>query len=214
MHTPPLSLFHKWNVVILAALAPLGLWGLGVLAAIDSASIYIPIDALVIGYSIHAPSKLLLYCLVAALGEAFGSLVPYYLGRAGGELFLMKKIDRARYERLRDRFGRQEFLAIMIPSMMSPPIPVKVFLFAAGVFEIRVFSLFSAVFAGMFLRFSVVATIAIFYGPRIVQTLGSAMKNHATIMLTTIGIVAMLIAITVVRKVLDRMKGVRFPMED
>ena len=214
MQTPPISLFHKWNVVILAALAPLGLWGLGVLAAIDSASIYIPIDALVIGYSAHDHTKSLLYCLVAALGEAFGSLVPFYLGRAGGELFLMKKIDRARYKQLRDRFERQEFLAIMIPSMMSPPIPVKVFLFAAGVFEMRAFSLFCAVFTGMFIRFGVVATIAILYGPMLVQTIGSAMKNHATLMLTTIGILVMLIAIGVARKILDRTKGVRFPMED
>ena len=155
-----LSLFHKWNVAIFAALAPLGLWGLGVLAAIDSASIYVPIDALVIGYSVHDHHKILLYCLVAASGEAFGSLVPFYLGRAGGELFLMKKIDRVRYEKLRDRFERQEFLAIMIPSMMSPPIPVKIFLFAAGVFEMRTISLFCAVFSGMFIRFGVLATIA------------------------------------------------------
>jgi membrane protein YqaA with SNARE-associated domain len=214
VHTPPLSLFHKWNVVILAALAPLGLWGLGVLAAIDSASIYIPIDALVIGYSIHDHSKLLLYCLVAALGEALGSLVPFYLGRAGGELFLMKKIDRARYEQLRDRFERQEFLAIMIPSMMSPPIPVKVFLFAAGVFEMRAFSLFCAVFSGMFLRFSVVATIAIFYGPTLVQTIGSAMRDHTAVVLSAAGVLVMLIVIGVARKVLHRTKGVRFPMED
>ena len=214
MQTSPLSFLHKWNIAILAALAPLGLWGLGVLAAIDSASIYIPIDALVVGYSVHDHSKFLLYCLVAALGEAFGSLIPFYLGRAGGELFLLKKIDRARYEQLRDRFERQEFLAIMIPSMMSPPVPVKLFLFAAGVFEMRVLSLFCAVFAGMFLRFGVVAAVAILYGPAIVQTIGSAMKNHATIMLTVIGILVMLIAIGVARKILDRTKGEQFPMED
>ncbi|QEE28969.1 DedA family protein [Terriglobus albidus] len=209
-----LSLFHKWNVAIFAALAPLGLWGLGVLAAIDAASIYIPIDALIIEYSAHDHAKFLLYCLIAAAGEALGSLVPYYLGRAGGELFLMKKIDRARYERLRDRFERQEFLAIMIPSMMAPPMPVKLFLLAAGVFEMRAISLFCAVFAGMFLRFSVLATITILYGPRIVQIIGSTVKAHPVIVLATAGVLVMLIAIQVVRKLLDRTKGARFPVED
>ncbi|MGO4212797.1 YqaA family protein, partial [Terriglobus sp. YAF25] len=154
------------------------------------------------------------YCLVAAWGEALGSLVPFYLGRAGGELFLMKKIDRARYEKLRDRFERQEFLAIMIPSVMAPPMPVKLFLLAAGVFEMRAISLFCAVFAGMFLRFSVLATITILYGPRIVQIIGSIVKAHPVIVLATAGVLVVLIAIQVVRKLLSRTKGVPLPVED
>ena len=56
---------------------------------------------------------------------------------AGGELFLMKRINRARYEQLRDRFGKQEFLAMMIPSILPPPTPWKLFVFAAGVFEMK-----------------------------------------------------------------------------
>jgi uncharacterized membrane protein YdjX (TVP38/TMEM64 family) len=63
---------------------------------------------------------------------------PFLLGRAGGELFLMKRIDRARYEQLRDRFEKQEFLAMMIPSILPPPTPWKLFVFAAGVFEMKI----------------------------------------------------------------------------
>ena len=76
-------------------------------------------------------------------GSAIGSLLPYYLGRAGGELFLLKRINRKRYEQLRDRFEKQEFLAIMIPAMMPPPMPVKLFEFAAGVFEMKVVVVFT-----------------------------------------------------------------------
>ena len=59
------------------------------------------------------------------------------MGRAGGELFLLKRINRERYERMRDKFERQEFMAIMIPAMMPPPMPIKLFEFAAGVFEMK-----------------------------------------------------------------------------
>jgi len=44
---------------------------------------------------------LLALCLLAAAGSAIGGLLPYGLGRAGGELFLLKRVNRERYERLR-----------------------------------------------------------------------------------------------------------------
>ena len=108
---------------MLAALKPLGVWGIGALAVIDSAAIPVPIDALLIDYVANDHRRFLLYCFMAALGSAIGSLLPYYLGRAGGELFLLKRINRQRYEQLRDRFEKQEFLGIMIPAMMPPPMP-------------------------------------------------------------------------------------------
>ena len=39
-----------------------------------------------------------LYCLIAAAGSAIGGLLPYGLGRAGGELFLLKRVNRAKFE--------------------------------------------------------------------------------------------------------------------
>src|ERR1700733_16289143 len=138
---------------MLAALKPLGVWGIGALAVIDSAAIPVPIDALLIDYVVHDKSRFLLYCFMAAVGSAVGSLLPYYLGRAGGELFLLKRINRQRYEQMRDRFAKQEFLAIMIPAMMPPPTPVKLFEFAAGGFEMKGVWFFFAICVGKFIRF-------------------------------------------------------------
>jgi len=66
-----------------------------------------------------------LYCLLAAAGSAVGGLLPYGLGRAGGELFLLKRVNRKHYERIPRPLERQEFLAMMIPSMLPPPTPWK-----------------------------------------------------------------------------------------
>jgi hypothetical protein len=41
---------------------------------------------------------------MASAGSAMGGLLPYGLGRAGGELFLLKRVNRKRYERMRARF--------------------------------------------------------------------------------------------------------------
>ncbi|MFT3971938.1 MAG: hypothetical protein QM699_00200 [Amaricoccus sp.] len=76
-------------------LKPLGIWGVGALSLIDSALISIPVsmDGVLIGY---VDAELLAfafaYSLIAAVASAIGSLVPYYIRRAGGELVLLKRV--------------------------------------------------------------------------------------------------------------------------
>jgi membrane protein DedA with SNARE-associated domain len=115
------AILAEWKLVILPALLKWGIWGVGAVAVLDSSSIPVPMDAILALYVWNDKPHFWLYCLMAAAGSAIGGLLPYGLGRAGGELFLLKRVDRAKFERLRDRFERQEFLAVMIPSMMPPP---------------------------------------------------------------------------------------------
>ena len=199
---------------MLVLLKPLGAWGLGALAIIDTSSIPVPIDALLIDYVAHDHSKFLLYCVMASVGSAIGSLVPYYFGRAGGELFLLKRINRQRYEALRDRFERQEFLAIMIPAMMPPPMPVKIIEFAAGVFEMKPLWFFGAIFVGKFVRFLIWALITIFYGPAILETMTRTMHHHLGYVLGVTGVLLGLVMVYVIRKLFNRRRGTRFPVEE
>jgi membrane protein YqaA with SNARE-associated domain len=210
----PGKLFHKISVWIFLLLKPLGVWGVCALAIVDSSSIPMPIDAFVIGYVAADHTKFVLYAFMAALGSAIGSLVPFYLGRAGGELFLLKRINRQRYEKLRDRFERQEFLAIMIPAMMPPPMPVKLFELAAGVFEMKTVWFFSAIFLGKFLRFILWAAITVFYGPAIVHTITRTFHEHAESVLAIVGILVVFLAVYIARKIFDRRRGTPLPIED
>jgi membrane protein YqaA with SNARE-associated domain len=157
------ALFLKYKVILLAALKPFGYWGIGAIAILDSSSIPVPMDLIVAGYAWSDRRRVVLYVLMAAIGSAIGGLLPFFLGRAGGELFLLKRIDRQRYEQLRDRFERQEFLALLIPSMLPPPTPWKLFVFGAGVFEMRVRDFLGAVFLGRLIRFSLLSLLTIRY---------------------------------------------------
>ena len=199
---------------MLAALKPFGVWGIGALAVIDSSTIPVPIDAMLIDYVAHDHKRFLLYCLMAALGSAIGSLLPYYLGRAGGELFLLKRINRQRYEQMRDRFEKQEFLAIMVPAMMPPPMPVKVFEFAAGVFEMKPLWFFSAILLGKFIRFLIWAIITITYGPAILHTITRTIHEHRDYVLAVSGIIIVLLVVYVLRKVFDGRRGTKLPIEE
>ncbi|MBS1801035.1 MAG: VTT domain-containing protein [Acidobacteria bacterium] len=214
MKIGPVALFHKLTTAMMVALKPFGAWGLGALSLLDSAAVPVPIDAMVIAYVVEDHSKFLLYCFMAALGSAVGSLLPFYLGRAGGELFLMKRINRKRYEQLRDRFERQEFLALMIPAMMPPPMPVKLFEIAAGVFEMKTLWFFMAIFTGKFVRFLVSSLITIYFGHQIVDTMSLALRAHTVYVLGVAGLLVGLLLFWVVRKVFDRRRGVRLPIED
>lgn len=214
MKISPVALFHKLNVAMLGLLKPLGAWGLGTLALIDTSSVPMPIDALLIDYVAQDHEKFLIYCVMAAVGSAIGSLVPYYIGRAGGELFLLKRINRQRYEKLRDRFERQEFLAIMIPAMMPPPMPVKLIEFAAGVFEMKPLWYFSAVCLAKFLRFLLEAIVTIVYGPAILHTIGSVVEQHVGIVVGVSAALVGLLVFYIVRKLFGLRRGTQFPVED
>jgi membrane protein YqaA with SNARE-associated domain len=212
----PIALVHKIGAIVSAALLPLGIWGLGGLALIDAGFFPIPttMDGAVIGYVAGDHRKFLLYCLMAAFASALGSLVPYYVGRAGGELFLLKRINRARYERMRDRFANQEFLAIMIPSMMPPPMPIKLFEFGAGVFEMKPLLFAAAVFSGKMVQFLVCALITVFYGPEIAHAFRRAVHEHSDVVLAISLAVGLAFVVYMLRKLFDRRRGTRFPIEE
>ncbi|MDE3186142.1 MAG: VTT domain-containing protein [Acidobacteriota bacterium] len=165
----------KWKLVALPAIIKLGFWGAGAVALLDSSSIPVPMDAVLAVYIWGNKSHFWLYCLMAATGSALGGLVPYGIGRAGGELFLLKHVNRERFEKMRDRFERQEFLAVMIPSMMPPPTPWKAFVFAAGVFEMRVAPFMLAVFCGRLVRWLLLAGLVLKLGPGAV----TLVEHHA-----------------------------------
>ncbi len=176
----------EWKLVLLPALLKWGILGVGAVAVLDSSSIPVPMDAILAIYVWNDKSHFWLYCLMAAAGSAIGGLLPYWLGRAGGELFLLKRVNRAKFEKIRDRFERQEFLAVMIPSMMPPPAPWKMFIFASGVFEMRIPNFLAAVFVGRMLRWLALSLLVLKLGPSAVNLV----ERHALPMVLIVGALA------------------------
>ncbi len=202
-----LALCTRWSLLLLAFLKPWGIWGAGAIAVLDSSTIPVPMDLLLASYYWTDRRHAWAYVLMGALGSAVGGLLPFLLGRAGGELFLLKRIDRARYEQLRNRFEKQEFLALLIPSMLPPPTPWKLFAFAGGVFEVRVLTFMLAVFLGRVVRFGVTAVLTVRYGPQFIGEAGGLLHRHTHALFTVLGLLLLLIALWAVRKGLGRRRG-------
>ncbi len=174
--------FLKYTA-FLATLKTLGAWGVFIISILDSAAFGVPMDPLVAGYVYSNPHKAWLYCLAGALGSALGSLIPYGLGRAGGELFLLKRIDEAKLQRIRDRFERQEFLALMVPAMLPPPTPFKLLVFSAGVFEMKPVAFLTAIISGRLVRFGVLSVLVVIFGKEIVDETKNLIRTHPSLLI-------------------------------
>ena len=194
------NLLARWKFLILPALAKLGFWGVGLVALIDASSLPVPMDLILAGYVWADKGNFWIYCLMASAGSSIGGLVPYGLGRAGGELFLLKRVNRERFEKMRLRFERQEFLAVLVPSMLPPPTPWKAFVFAAGVFEMRVVPFLLAVFVGRMIRWMLLSFLVLKLGPSAVSVIGDAVRNHLVIFLSALVLVFAGIGLWAVRR--------------
>jgi membrane protein YqaA with SNARE-associated domain len=168
----------RYTTWILHLLLPLGMWGAFAIAFADSALLGMPVDAIVAVYVFQDHRRLLFYVVMASAGSALGSIPLYIIGYLGGEKVLRKRISEERFLRIHQSFERHEFWALMFPAMLPPPMPFKIFVLGAAVFEMRFRDFLAAVFAGRFVRFLVLALLTLWFGPRIVDLIGTVLRQH------------------------------------
>jgi len=148
------------------------------IAFADSALLGMPVDAIIAVYVYQDHRRLLFYVLMASLGSALGSIPLYIIGYLGGEKVLRKRISEERFLEIHRSFERHEFWALMFPGMLPPPMPFKIFVLGAAVFEMRFRDFLAAIFAGRFVRFLTLALLTLWFGPQIVELIGAVFRRH------------------------------------
>ena len=181
----------------------LGVWGPFVIAFADSALLGMPVDFVVATYVYQNRSRMLLYVAMASLGSALGSVPLYVIGYLGGEKVLRKRISEERFLKIHRSFEQHEFWALMFPGMLPPPMPFKIFVLAAAVFEMKFRDFLVAVFAGRFVRFFVLSVLVLWFGPQILGILGGVLKHH------WIWVVVLVVGAPTIWLVLRRRKATR-----
>src|SRR5262245_22009371 len=111
-----------------------------------------------------------------------------------------------RPRRIRDRFERQEFLALMVPATLPPPTPFKLFVFAAGVFEMRPAHFLLAIASGRLIRFGILSVLTVVFGPQIVTQVKNLFRSHPSLA------VLLVVAVLVLLYTLFRL--IRAPMSE
>jgi membrane protein YqaA with SNARE-associated domain len=179
-----------WHV-----LQPLGPWGVFAIAAVDGSLVGMPMDAIVAGYVHFHRNLFWLYILMASAGSALGSLVIYGIGYEGGETLLRKRMSAERFAQIKQKFDYHEFLALMLPAILPPPSPFKLFVLAAAAFEMNIRKFLLAIFLGRVLRFSILSFLVLYFGPEIIGVITDLFRHHLGI---TVGIVLVIVAALVV----------------
>ncbi len=171
-------ILSRYSAFLWALLKPLGAWGVLVVAAMDGAFVGLPMDAVVAGYVYQDPKRFFWYALMASVGSALGSIVIYGIGYKGGEELLRKRIPAHRFEKIHSAFDKHPFWSLMLPAMLPPPTPFKLFVLAAAVSEMSFWRFLLAIFSGRMVRFLLLALLTLKFGPQVVHLFGQLFLKH------------------------------------
>jgi membrane protein YqaA with SNARE-associated domain len=153
---------------IRALAVTLGAPGLFLVAFLDSSFLSLPeiADILVVYMVTRQKSRVVLYAACATLGSIAGCLVMYYLGRTGGDALVRKRFAGGNVQRAMAAVERHGVLAVLIPSILPPPAPFKIFVVLAGVAGISATRFTLAVAIGRGARYLALGFLAVKYGDR------------------------------------------------
>lgn len=159
------SSLKVWIQKVGALAGGLGAPGLFLISFLDSSFLTFPIinDGLLVDLSIKRPERMPLYALMATLGSVLGCVLLFYIAEKGGEALFHKHAGK-RAQAIHHWVVKNGFGGMLIAALLPPPTPFKVFVVAAGVFEVPVVSFASAITLARAVRYFGIGYLAIRYG--------------------------------------------------
>ena len=156
----------------------LGGIGLFLIAALDSSFLSFPQvnDLLIILLSTRYPERMPYYAGMTVLGSMLGCFMLYGVARRGGEVFLRKRLKGKYADRAIALYQKHGLLAVIVPSLLPPPVPFKLFVLLAGAASVSPVKFGLAIAIGRGIRYFGQGYLAVLYGERAAEF----MKAHGT----------------------------------
>lgn len=144
----------------------LGGVGLFVIALLDSSFLSFPQvnDLLIIVLSTKFPERMPYYAGMTTLGSLIGCYLLYAVARRGGEVFLRKRVKGRYADRAIALYQRHGLLAVVVPALLPPPVPFKLFVLLAGAAAVSPVRFGAAVAIGRGIRYFGQGYLAVLYG--------------------------------------------------
>jgi membrane protein YqaA with SNARE-associated domain len=166
----------------------MGAPGLFLAAIADSSFLSLPevVDILLVFMVVQHESRALLYATCATLGSIVGCLLLYGVGRKGDE-FIMRRFSAKRVERALNVFRRYGIMAVLIPSLLPPPAPFKIFVLLSGAAGISTPRFVIAVAIGRGIRYFGEAALALWFGDKALDFIRA---NGRAVSIAIVGLLA------------------------
>lgn len=176
-----------------------GGWGLFAMSFLDSSLIPFPVvnDLALIVMSSRRPERWPLYALATTLGSVAGAYLLYGIAR-GGAKFIWRKMTPSSMAQAQHWLERNEFVAVLVASILPPPAPLKVFLLTAGLLRINMVRFGLALLVGRGLRFGAEAYLGARYG---LQAQGYLRHNLGWASLL---VIAVIVGFVFLKRVMER----------
>lgn len=161
----------------------LGSAGLFLVAVIDSSVIPLPLpgttDLLLLWLVAHSGAPWLL-ASIAIAGSLLGGYTTWQIGRRGGKPALSHYVPAYLLSRIAVWMEHHPILAIFLPAVLPPPIPLSPFILASGALGVSR-NRFLAVFGvARCLRYSFIAWLGAVYGRHMVRVWSGTLQKWST----------------------------------
>jgi membrane protein YqaA with SNARE-associated domain len=173
----------------------LGGIGLFIIALLDSSFLSFPQvnDLLIIVLSTKYPERMPYYAGMTTAGSMIGCFLLYAVARRGGEVFLRKRLKGRYVDRAMALYQRHGLMAVVVPALLPPPVPFKVFVLLAGAAAVSPVRFGIAVGIGRGIRYFGQGYLAVLYGEQAAEF----MKAHGTEIGLGLALTAIVIGATV-----------------
>src|SRR3954467_6663828 len=153
--------------------------GLALVAFLDSTFLPLPgiTDLLLVIMVTRRPSAMLAYVLLTVAGSVAGCLVMHAIGKKGGQALVRKRFTGEKTDRAMAALQRNGVMAVLVPSLLPPPAPFKIFILLAGVVGISAVKFATAIAIGRGIRYLALGILAVKYGERAM----AYMREHGTV---------------------------------
>jgi LPXTG-motif cell wall-anchored protein len=155
--------------------------GIFVIAFFDSSFLSFPEvnDLLIILMVVEHPQRMVYYATMATLGSIAGCLALYFVARKGGQALLRKRFSSGTIEWGSSLMRKYGALALIVPALLPPPAPFKIFVLLAGVADVPLRTFIIAIAVGRGVRYFGEGILALMWGEQAIDYLHQNGRNVA-----------------------------------
>ena len=165
---------------LLPLLLTFGIAGVFAVSIVDSSFVPLPIPGITDIMTIVLAARhanLILLVAAGTAGSYLGGLLSYKVGHAGGMAFLEKHVSPRILKPVCSWMGRHAVLAVALPAILPPPMPLSPFVLAAGALQMPRRKFLVAFTLSRFARHTAAAALGVYFGPHVIRIWNALMRK-------------------------------------